>query len=67
MTDIMATVLLGVIAFAIVIRTVFYGIQVIVEARSTKKSMKLINKFMKRYEPMFGYLNKYIGKLTDDE
>lgn len=67
MTDVMVTVLLAVIALAIVVRTVFYGIQVIVEAKTNKKSFKLLNRLMKNYEPMFNYLNKYIGKLVDDE
>ncbi len=65
MTDEIMTVVFIVIALAVVVRTVFYGIQVIVEAKTNKKSFKLLNKLMKKYEPMFDCLNKYMDKLDE--
>lgn len=66
MTDLVMTVVFIVIALAIVVRTVFYAIEVIVTTRTQKKTFKLANKVFKAYEPMFDILNKYMDKLMDD-
>lgn len=66
MTDLVVSILLVVIALAIVIKTVFYVIEVIVNNKMTKKSFKLINKIFKKYEPMFDVLSKYADKLDED-
>ena len=52
MTDEIMTVVFVVIALAIVVRTVFYGIQVIAEVRYGKRQYKILNRFLKKYEPL---------------
>ena len=52
--------LLFVIAASVVVRTVFYVIEVTVNTKATKKSLKLVNRLMKAYEPMLDYLKKYM-------
>ena len=66
MTDLVMSVVFIVIALCVVVRTVFYAIDVIVKTKSTRKSMKVVNKLVKAYEPMLDWLNKYMDKMIDD-
>ncbi len=60
MTDLMITIVLMVIAVALVVKTVFYAIEVLVNAKATRKSMKLINKYFKMLEPVCDWLQQYM-------
>ena len=51
--DTLLVIAFSVIALALVVKTVFYCIEVCINARATKKSLKLVNKLIKKYEPLF--------------
>lgn len=67
MTDEIMAVVFIVIAIAIVVRTVFYGIQVISEAKTNKRSLKIVNKIMKKYEPIMDCCLKAMDDLYDND
>ena len=65
MTDLMITIVLIIIALALVVKTVFYAIEVIVNTKATKKSLKLVSKLFKAYEPLTEWLQEYIKNNGD--
>ena len=61
MTDLVISVVFIVIALAVVVRTVFYCIEVLVNTKMNKKSFRLINKFFKKYEPLFDKMSDMLN------
>ena len=61
MEEIMIYVVLTVIALAVVVKTVFYGIEVFSGIKANKKCFKLVNKLLKKYETLFEKVEDYMN------
>ena len=53
MTDLVVSIVLIVVALTFVVKTVFYIIEVLVGAKASRKTLKLANKCLKKYEALF--------------
>lgn len=53
MTDLVISIVLIIVALTFVVKTVFYIIEVLIGAKATKKTLKLANKCLKKYDALF--------------
>ena len=65
MSEIIMNIVFIVIGLAVAVRTAFYAVEVIVNARASKKTLKMCNKLLKHYEPVFDYLQKFFDNNGD--
>ena len=65
--DLMLGIAVLVIAAAWVVKVVFYAIEVLTNAKATKKSLKMASKVFKAYEPALNYFNNYVQKLLNSD
>ena len=63
MYDVIIMVSFAVIAVALVVKTVFYCIEVIAQVKAVKKSLKLAKKIFNKYEPMLDQLSENMEDL----
>lgn len=67
MESIIALVAFCVLVVTFVVRTVFYAINIIVNAKVAKRSLKLTNKMFKSCEPFMNYFGEIVDKMKSDE